>query len=94
MPACCQTKPASFRSLGQNFLSSPEILQRIAQAANIRPGEPILEVGPGLGGLTQAILDHGAQVTAVEKDRRLIRQLMDKFPTVCCPCSIVVNLSC
>ena len=72
-----------YRSLGQNFLSNQQILQRIAQAANIKCGEPILEVGPGLGGLTKSLLDQSAQVTAVEKDRRLMNQLVTDFPSVC-----------
>lgn len=71
------------RSLGQNFLSNPLILQRIAQSAKIKPGEHILEVGPGLGGLTKSLLDEGAKVTAIEKDRRLIQQLKHEYPSVC-----------
>lgn len=59
------------RSLGQNFLVDRNFLQKIVQAAAISPGDTVLEVGPGLGTLTQALALAGAQVLAIEKDRRL-----------------------
>ena len=64
------------RALGQHFLLDPSLCGRIARAA--QPGAPaaILEVGPGPGGLTRALLDTGAaRVVAVEKDRRCVAAL-------------------
>lgn len=67
------------RSLGQNFLRSKKILGDIVRAGNVLPGETVLEVGPGLGSLTETLLATGAQVIAVEKDHRLIPILQKKF---------------
>ncbi|MBC8528658.1 16S rRNA (adenine(1518)-N(6)/adenine(1519)-N(6))-dimethyltransferase RsmA [Christensenellaceae bacterium NSJ-44] len=69
---------ASFtKSLGQNFLIDENILQKIVDASAIGPGDRVLEVGPGIGVLTQAMAQRGAFVTAVEIDRRLIPILSD-----------------
>ena len=70
----------TLRSLGQNFLANPDILQRIAHAAKLAPGHLVLEVGPGTGNLTRFLLDTGASVTAIEKDHRLIPSLKSEFP--------------
>ena len=70
------------RSLGQNFLANKHILRQIADAAKLAPGQVVLEVGPGTGNLTRCLLDQGASVTAVEKDRRLIKRLANEFPQV------------
>lgn len=51
----------------------------VADAAHIQPGEHILEIGPGEGVLTEALLKRGAQVIAIEKDSRLISVLQEKF---------------
>jgi 16S rRNA (adenine1518-N6/adenine1519-N6)-dimethyltransferase len=67
------------KSLGQHFLSSPHYLKLIADTAHISPGRQVLEVGPGEGALTAQLLARGAVVTAVEKDRRLIPLLQEKF---------------
>ncbi len=67
------------KSLGQNFLRSKSIVKRIALSANILPGEIVLEIGPGKGILTRALLDAGAHVIAVEKDDRLIPELEELF---------------
>lgn len=67
------------KSLGQNFLSSKRALGQIVRAGNIQVGEVVLEVGPGKGVLTRALLDAGAKVIAVEKDRELIEFLKEKF---------------
>jgi 16S rRNA (adenine1518-N6/adenine1519-N6)-dimethyltransferase len=63
------------RSLSQNFLADPDVLQAIVDLADPRPGRRLLEVGPGLGILTGGLLDGGASVTAVELDRRLAESL-------------------
>lgn len=62
-------------SWGQNFLGDAQALEDIADAAALRPGEPCIELGPGLGHLTRALLATGAKVTAVERDRDLVRVL-------------------
>lgn len=62
-------------SWGQNFLGDPEVLERIVRAANLRPGDAVVEIGAGLGHLTVALLATGAQVTAVERDRDMVRVL-------------------
>ena len=63
------------RRLGQHFLADPGILGRIADAVEIEPGETVLEIGPGKGSLTEALLERGAKVIAIEKDRRLAAEL-------------------
>ena len=69
------------KSLGQNFLKNHEVVKDIIAAAEIKEGETVLEVGPGKGILTEALIEAGARVIAVEKDRRLIELLRKKFPT-------------
>ena len=59
------------RRLGQHFLSDPKILDRIVDALDPVPGETVLEIGPGKGSLTAALLRRGLQVIAIEKDRTL-----------------------
>ncbi len=58
------------KSLGQHFLNSTHVLEQIISAANIAKGESVLEIGPGTGILTKSLLESGAKVFAVEKDRR------------------------
>ncbi len=67
------------KSLGQHFLTSPKILGDIVHTSHIEKGDTVLEIGPGMGTLTQALLESGAFVTAIEKDDRLIPILTDKF---------------
>ncbi len=66
-------------ALSQNFLADAEVLDGILAEASPRPGERILEVGPGLGLLTAGLLAGGASVTAVELDRGLAAFLRDRF---------------
>ena len=61
-------------------MANPDILQKIADAAKLSPKHAVLEVGPGTGNLTRCLLGSGASVTAVEKDRRLIKRLSAEFP--------------
>ena len=59
------------KKLGQNFLIDAGIVQGIVDAAEIVPGEKVLEIGPGIGTLTQGLAEAGAEVTAVELDKKL-----------------------
>ena len=71
------------KALGQNFLLDTQLLERIAAVPGDLAGERIFEVGPGPGGLTQALLLDGAQVTAVERDERCLpalEELAAHFP--------------
>ena len=56
------------RSLSQNFLTDPDALDAIVEAAELQPGDRVVEVGPGLGVLTRRLLAAGASVLAVELD--------------------------
>ncbi len=63
------------RKLGQHFLADPVVAEKIVSAANLRQNHRVLEVGPGEGALTRALLATGARVYAVEMDRGLFRRL-------------------
>ncbi len=67
------------KSLGQHFLNSKHVLEQIIAAGNIQKGESILEIGPGTGILTKALLETGSIVTAVEKDVRALELLKITF---------------
>jgi 16S rRNA (adenine1518-N6/adenine1519-N6)-dimethyltransferase len=71
------------RALGQNFLFDEQLLDRIAAIPGKLRDKPVLEVGPGPGGLTRALLRAGALVTAIEMDRRCLpalAELEEAFP--------------
>lgn len=63
------------KSLGQNFLVDPNTARRIVALAEVPPGCRVLEIGPGLGSLTLALVEHGHDVLAVELDARIARVL-------------------
>ncbi|WP_332060375.1 16S rRNA (adenine(1518)-N(6)/adenine(1519)-N(6))-dimethyltransferase RsmA [Bartonella sp. CB74] len=65
------------KSLGQNFLFDLNLTSKIAHQAGNIEGKPVIEVGPGPGGLTRALLAKGAIVTAVERDERCLPALLD-----------------
>ena len=65
------------KALGQNFILDRQLLARIAEIPGSLEGENVYEVGPGPGGLTRALLDAGASVIAVERDRRCIPALAE-----------------
>jgi 16S rRNA (adenine1518-N6/adenine1519-N6)-dimethyltransferase len=71
------------KALGQNFLLDEQLLDRIAAIPGPLDGREVLEVGPGPGGLTRALLRAGASVTAIEMDRRCLpalAELAEAFP--------------
>lgn len=72
------------RFLGQNFLVDGNIVRKSLELADIKAGDTVVEIGPGLGTLTSALLEAGASVWAVEKDQRLhghlLAELQPRFP--------------
>lgn len=67
------------KSLGQHWLFDKKSLEAMADAAEVNEGDMVLEIGPGLGTLTQVLLKRGAKVIAVEFDAKLIKDLEQKF---------------
>src|SRR5271169_2507262 len=72
------------RFLGQNFLVDGNIVRKSLELARISPGDAVVEVGPGLGTLTSSLLEAGAEVWAVERDKtlsaHLAADLAPRFP--------------
>lgn len=64
---------------GQNFLVDPALLAAIPRDAEVAAGDCVLEIGPGAGALTAALLERGARVVAVEVDRGMVRLLRERF---------------
>lgn len=69
------------RSLGQNFLHDGNQLRRIVEKAGVAPTDKILEIGPGLGPLTELLLEKAGEVLAIEMDARLVDFLCERFGT-------------
>jgi len=67
------------KSLGQNFLHDAHQLERIVSAAALTPNDRVLEIGPGLGPLTELLLARAGEVLAIEKDARLVEVLRERF---------------
>jgi 16S rRNA (adenine1518-N6/adenine1519-N6)-dimethyltransferase len=67
------------RSLGQNFLHDANQLQKIVEAAELSKTDKVLEIGPGLGPLTELLLEKAGEVLAIEMDRRLVEVLRARF---------------
>jgi len=69
------------KSLGQNFLTDPNVARRIVASLRIEPGDTVLEIGPGRGALTGFLMESGAgRVLALEKDRALAPELARRWP--------------
>ncbi len=75
-----QVKPS--KSRGQNFLESPAALEKILDFAGIAKGARIIEIGPGLGVLTEDLVKTGGHVTAIEVQEEFCERLREKFPTL------------
>lgn len=71
--------PRAKKAYGQNFLADRSVVQVILETAAPKPGEVILEIGPGTGVLTQALVASGARVVAVEADADLMPALQERF---------------
>jgi 16S rRNA (adenine1518-N6/adenine1519-N6)-dimethyltransferase len=69
------------RSLGQNFLHDTNQLRRIIAAADLKQADRVLEIGPGLGPLTEMLTAQAGEVLAIEKDARLVEVLKERFHT-------------
>ena len=67
------------KSLGQNFLHDGNQLRRIVKAAELKKTDKVLEIGPGLGPLTELLLENSHEVLAIEKDARLVEFLRKRF---------------
>src|SRR5208282_1014353 len=67
------------KSLGQNFLHDANQLRRIVKAAELSKTDKVLEIGPGLGPLTELLLQNAGEVLAIEKDARLVELLCERF---------------
>ncbi|HEX4905103.1 MAG TPA: rRNA adenine N-6-methyltransferase family protein, partial [Acidimicrobiales bacterium] len=65
------------RALGQNFVADPNTVRRIAHLAGVGPGDRVVEIGAGLGSLTLALRETGADVTSIEIDRHLVPLLRE-----------------
>lgn len=71
--------PFAKKSLGQHWLTDPASLEAIAEAAEVKAGDRVLEIGPGLGTLTDVLVAEGAQVIALEYDTKLATDLRAKY---------------
>ena len=67
------------KSLGQNFLHDGNQVRRILEAAELTPADKVLEIGPGLGPLTELLVQQAGEVLAIEKDARLVEVLRERF---------------
>lgn len=67
------------KSLGQNFLINDEVIEKIVEAANIGEEDLVIEIGPGLGTLTNQLLKKAKKVIAIELDKRMLTILEDRF---------------
>jgi 16S rRNA (adenine1518-N6/adenine1519-N6)-dimethyltransferase len=68
------------KRFGQNFLADPHYVERIVAAVDPRPGENVVEIGPGLAALTAKLIARAGRVTAIEIDRDLAARLAAEFP--------------
>ena len=69
------TRP--FKGWGQNFLVDKQVLKRVIESAELKPSDVVLEIGPGIGTLTQELAKKAGKVIAVEKDRKMVEILKE-----------------
>jgi len=67
------------KKLGQHFLTEEKYLKEIVKAADLKKGELVVEIGPGTGSLTEKLLKVGVKIIAIEKDKKLVSYLKEKF---------------
>ena len=72
------------KRFGQHFLASQGVVRNIVLISEVGPGSKVLEIGPGLGVLTEALLEAQADVTAVELDRDMAAFIRERLPTESC----------
>jgi 16S rRNA (adenine1518-N6/adenine1519-N6)-dimethyltransferase len=75
-------KVKPLKQFGQNYLTDKNILNKIVNEISPQPGDNLMEIGPGLGSLTEILSEHIAEFTAVEIDFRVIDELSRRFPNV------------
>jgi 16S rRNA (adenine1518-N6/adenine1519-N6)-dimethyltransferase len=80
------------KAFGQHFLLDLNITRKIARLAEIGPGDRVIEVGPGPGGLTRALLETSARVTAIEKDQRF-RPLLENLAQAAEPGALTLEFA-
>ena len=80
------------KAFGQHFLLDLNITRKIVRLADVAPGDGVIEVGPGPGGLTRALLEAGAQVTAIEKDPRF-RPLLEEIAAAAAPGALTLTFA-
>jgi 16S rRNA (adenine1518-N6/adenine1519-N6)-dimethyltransferase len=73
------TAPFARKRFGQHFLADRAVLERIIEAIDPRPGQPLLEIGPGRGALTAALIERAGRLWAIEIDRDLVAALRRRF---------------
>ena len=69
------------KSLGQNFLISPEVVEKIIESSELSKEDLVIEIGPGLGTLTKYLLDKSGKVICIELDTRMVKILNNRFTT-------------
>lgn len=72
-------QPSAKKSLGQHWLNDPTSLEAMCEAANVQQSDTVLEIGPGLGSLTERLVQKAGQVIAVELDEKLARELSSRI---------------
>lgn len=72
-------KLSANKNLGQNFLINDEVVEKIVGSAEVNEEDLVIEIGPGLGNLTEYLLDRAGKVIAIELDNRMIEILHDRF---------------
>ncbi|HHJ80888.1 MAG TPA: 16S rRNA (adenine(1518)-N(6)/adenine(1519)-N(6))-dimethyltransferase, partial [Candidatus Tenderia electrophaga] len=67
------------KRFGQNFLHDENVIQRIIHSVNPKPGDNIVEIGPGMGALTELLFEASNNINVVELDRDLVQRLQKRF---------------